>query len=279
MRKFFFSRRAANQQEILRIQAMERTMYRSVPTKSARGYSDMRTEKLNPFLKADLKESFDFGLAVDGGISEETHLGLNRWPAEGNNLTIADRGFKEVSETYLKSVYALASEIVKAICLGLNLSENAFDDFFYKPLVVNRYLKYPPQISVVRHPNEMGAGSHVDFGAVTLIYQELPGLEILDDFSSDVPQWKNIAPIQDAFVVNVGYIMEKLTNKKVKATRHRVVNRTNTTRYSMALFLDPNPEAKIAPLPQFVSESCPVQFEPCIAGHKGVMFGNARYQE
>jgi len=206
--------------------------------------------------------------------SEHTHIGLNLWPTEGNQgSSLANRGFKEILENYLQSTYHLANEILKSTCLGLGLSENAFDVFFHKPLVVNRYLKYPPQISAMRSPYEMGAGSHVDFGAVTLIYQDSAGLEILDSEK----QWKNIVPVEDAFVVNVGFIMEKLTNKKLSATKHRVVNRSLQNRYSMALFLDPNPNAQIVPLSEFISEEKPAAFVACTAGHKGVMFG--RYQE
>jgi len=148
----------------------------------------------------------------------------------------------------------------------LDLPENAFDNFFQKPLVVNRFLKYPPQELAMKGPTEMGAGSHVDFGAVTLIYQEAPGLEILDESGND-KKWKVIAPNPVAFVVNVGYMMEKLTNKRVKATKHRVVNRKMEMRYSMALFLDPNPAAKIGPQPPFITKECPAQFEPCCSAH------------
>lgn len=102
-------------------------------------------------------------------------------------------------------------KILHAIALGLGLPQDAFDSYFKSPLVVNRYLKYPPQYLAMTSPNEMGAGSHVDFGAVTLIYATSPGLEVLDSRSftnlqilGAHNQWKMVRHIPGAFIVNTG---------------------------------------------------------------------------
>lgn len=120
----------------------------------------------------------------------------------------------------------------------------------------------------MRSANEIGAGSHVDFGAVTLIYSSGPGLEILGAHE----QWKRVKPNPSAFIVNTGYILEKLTNGAITATKHRVVNRENSTRISFALFLDPNPNVTLGPMKEFVDEKHPAKYDQCQSGHKGVLY-------
>jgi len=115
---------------------------RIVPTKSLRGYSDIGYEMLNPYMAPDVKETFDYGLSICGGESENTHLGFNRWPEEG---VLSKEGFKETSIEYLTEVHKLGMHLVHAVCLGLDLPEDSLDTFYDKPLVVNRYIRYPPQ--------------------------------------------------------------------------------------------------------------------------------------
>jgi len=117
----------------------------------------------------------------------------------------------------------------------------------------------------------MGAGSHVDFGAFTLVYQDISGLEILNKEQNG---WNIVPARPGTFVVNSGYILEKLTNGFLPATKHRVINRNKIDRYAIALFLDPNPLKEIYPLPKFVTEENPVRFDKCVSGHKGVTFGH-----
>jgi isopenicillin N synthase-like dioxygenase len=291
--------------------------------KSSRGYSDLRQEMLNPYMAPDVKETYDYGLSIDGGQIEMTHLGLNRWPNEG---TLADHGFKDTSVEYLSETFKLGMNLIHAVCLGLDLPEDTLDAIYEKPLVVNRYIKYPPQPNYgyqfsqypgygygqpppygynpnlnqppnvnqppyvnqqyggqpyggqqygnqPTQPNEMGAGSHVDFGAFTLLQQDIAGLEILNR-ENDRFVWKLVPPKEGTFVVNSGYILEKLTNGFLPATKHRVINRNQMERYAIALFLDPNPAVEIEPLSKFVNEENPSRYNKCVSGHKGVIFGN-----
>jgi len=208
----------------------------------------------------DLKETFDYGLALDK--SGETHLGPNLMPSIPR--------FKEVADEYLTQGYSLSRVILSLIALGLGLEESAFDPFFTSPLAIQRLIRYPPQASVVMQqgaPVSIGAGSHVDFGAVTLLQQDLPGLEVWVDNT-----WRTVFCHPEHLVLNTGFLLEKLTNGLLKATHHRVVNRCPSDRYSTALFLDPHPEAKIVPLPALIREGEVAKFEACISGHKGIRF-------
>jgi len=237
---------------------------RSGMMKTKRGYSDIRKEGLNPNLGKDLKESFDFGLAVSGDDEHNTHVGANKWPAEGVPGG-AKTGFKDTSMKYIKETYNFSREILQAISVGLDLELDTIDQFFDKPLIINRYLKYPPQ-QISSTLNEMGAGSHVDFGGLTIISQDSEGLEIVD------PQmnWIMLPSIPNSFVVTTGYSLEKITNGIIPATKHRVINRNNKNRYSFAFFLDPNPTKMMHPLAHF---GVP-KYEPCVPGHKGVIYTN-----
>jgi len=260
-------------------------VFHQPPSKAAVGYREIRSEALNPKLGGDLKESFDYGLNTDGPKPPGTNFPkISPWPQEGGPSFYNCRpGFKAISMEYLEAAYRVATELLQAICLGLGLEPNAFDGFFENPLVVNRYIRYPPQEPVVYPPMNPfpgfgypvmppkpshGAGSHVDFGALTLIYQTSDGLDVLNHLN----QWQTVGTRADTFVVNCGYIMQKLTNDAVRAAKHRVINQQPQDRYSFALFLDPSPTKQIAPHPAFVSESHPAKYEACQSGHKGVIF-------
>lgn len=130
---------------------------------------------------------------------------------------------------YLKHGCDLAHHILRAVALGLGLDEHAFDEHFNKPLAVQRLIRYPPQGD---EQTSMGAGSHVDYGAITLLHQSAPGLEIQVD-----GQWRIVDAPPDALIVNTGFMLEKLTGGVLVATQHRVINRNPADRYSTALFL------------------------------------------
>lgn len=109
-------------------------------------------------------------------------------------------------------------------------------------------------------------------------------------------RWQRVPHVPGGVIVQTGYALEKLTNGALPATRHRVVNsqqaqqpvpqgarlaRLHPTavgdRHSVAVFYDPSPQALIGPLPQFVNASFPSRYETCVAGKKGVRFGDPRY--
>jgi len=225
------------------------------------GYTPQYTERLNPSMAPDNKESFDYGL--------QNTFGDNIWPNEAAKNML---GFKKISLQYVETTYLLALDILRAIALGLGIEENRLVDNFNDPAVVNRFISYPPQRGSYGNMNinEMGAGSHVDFGGITMIYQaDLPGLEVLNEIN----EWKLIPAPPNTFVINTGYILQKLTNDAIRATKHRVINRDGSkNRMSFALFLDPNPKKSIEVLPEFISENHPSKYEKCLCGHKGVLF-------
>ena len=102
----------------------------------------------------------------------------------------------------------------------------------------------------------------------------LPGLEVL---SPTTNKWMRVPHANDSLIVISGHSLEKLTNGLIPATIHRVINHTKKYRHATALFLDPNPESKIAPLEMFCSKERPCAYTPCEAGKKGVEFKTENY--
>merc|ERR1740129_300299 len=180
---------------------------------------------------------------------------------------------------------------------SLGLPEDSFEEIFDEPLVVQRLMCYPAKSSVSSDPSELGCGAHYDFGGLTLLRQtDAPGLQVqppavvsessskvrvdaaLDStvegtFYSDLRnyhanEWIDVVAEPDHLVVTFGEAMQRLTNGRVQATRHRFVHNGATKRHSMAVFVDPNPHREVAPLPSLVQGS--PRYEPRVAGHKTV---------
>lgn len=139
----------------------------------------------------------------------------------------------------------------------------------------------------------MSCGAHVDYGAITMIAEDR-GQALEVERRSGPKTYEYLPDIPPgALIVSTGFMLEKLTNGKIPATRHRVQNLLRQegpvaneslsdppiVRTAMAFFLDPHPEAFIAPLPQCINEKKGEKalYEGCVAGAKGVRFGDPRY--
>lgn len=240
------------------------------------GYTDVRMEMLNPHTAPDVKETFDF--SAPKGSDAVAHTGENIWPCEGPALAAApsgravsvQAGFRSTCEAYLGASHALANDLLSCVMAGLGQAPVMLAPLLEDPLVVGRLVRYPPQLRA--GALEMGAGSHIDYGLITLVYEDSPGLQV---FAQD--QWWRVPHIDGAIVVSPGYALEKLTNGEVPATKHRVVNENAVDRHTAVLFLDPSASATLAPLPAFVSVERPARYEACVAGKKGVRFGDPRH--
>ena len=119
-------------------------------------------------------------------------------------------------------------------------------------------MHYPPQPATAK-AGQIGAGEHTDYGDITLLLTDsASGLEVKRRDGGWIP-----APtIPGAFICNIGDCLMRWTNDVYVSTPHRVVNRGERHRYSVAFFLDPNPDAVIACLPTCVSETRPPRYPP-----------------
>ncbi|KAF2107578.1 hypothetical protein BDV96DRAFT_297086 [Lophiotrema nucula] len=207
-----------------------------------RGYEKIGEQVLEPGTKPELKEGYFIAR------NDPTRLppyrafeAPNIWPTP----SIPDSTFKEPLLAYHDAVSSLARTLMDMLAHGLNLSPSIFSAFCHEPVASVRLLHYPPH-PTSKDPNLRGAGAHTDFGAITLLLQdESSGLQVLNKESGE---WIDVPPNKDAYVVNVGDMLERWTNGGYKSTVHRVINTSGTDRYSVPFFYDGNLDFVIKPL-------------------------------
>lgn len=143
----------------------------------------------------------------------------------------------------------LFCSLTRLMAMSLNLEPTAFDSYVKDPTCIFHPLHYFSDIS---NPEEgaFACGEHSDYGIVTVLAtDEVGGLQIkLKD------QWIDVPYKKDMFIINIGDMVERLTNGFYRSTVHRVINVHGRERYSIPFFLNPNVNVYIAPLPQFSTE-------------------------
>ena len=210
------------------------------------GYIGLQKERLNPANPWVLKEAFNMGLQVV-------------WPPGQEEFC------RVVSEFYRLGTTVVAPNVLQAFAIALHLSEDFFDDKHGKHYFL-RMLHYPP-VDSIPELGQLRAGEHTDYGSITLLLQdEIGGLEV----RTRQGEWIAAPPIPGTVVINVGDAMQRWTNKQLCSTPHRVVVPTGAdaerSRYSVALFCDPNPEVEIACLESCQTPTCPPLYPPISAG-------------
>ena len=109
---------------------------------------------------------------------------------------------------------------------------------------------------------QIGAGAHTDYGNLTLLAtDDVGGLEV----RTRAGQWIAAPVVPGAFVVNIGDCLMRWTNDVYVSTPHRVVNRSDTERYSIAFFYDPNPDAMVETIPACVPQGERTRYPPILA--------------
>lgn len=253
---------------------------KSKALKTARGYVGLRGEQLDTTStgRPDLKEVFDVGLPRFG--TDSPHLGANIWPASLPEL-------RETVEAYAEECSALSARVIRLIAEGLGDS-GAFNEAFDAPLRVQRLTRYPPANEATpTAATEVSAGSHSDYGGVTVLDVEGPGLFVLKPsasghgfrqgtFSNALGvqhdgEWVHVPPRNHTMVVMFGEALHRLSNGHVPATIHRVDNLESNARYSLAFFFDPSPDYVLAPVPSLLVPGEEPLYEPQVSGHKGVL--------
>ncbi|WP_372890948.1 isopenicillin N synthase family dioxygenase [Rhodosalinus sp.] len=204
-----------------------------------RGWAAEGAEALDPASgQADRKEAFNIGLdlAADDPrvLAGEPFRGVNLWPDQP--------GFREAMLAYYDAALALGVDLHRAFARDLKLPEDWFAPHFSAPMATLRLLSYPAAQGT---PGEIGAGAHTDYGSVTLLLTDgEPGLQIRPRGAG----WTGVPHLPGAVIVNIGDCLMRWTNDTYVSTPHRVLP-PERARRSVAFFLDPDPEARIAPLP------------------------------
>ncbi|EXJ91470.1 hypothetical protein A1O3_00018 [Capronia epimyces CBS 606.96] len=214
----------------------------------SRGYELIGTQSLEHGKKPDLKEGFFIGREVSGsGLVPvppfRPFQEPNVWPSTD---LVPDSQFKTPLLEYHRAVLDLSFKLMRILASGMkNFDTSVFAEFCHEPIASVRLLHYPPHPET-DDPSLVGAGAHTDFGAITLLLQDgNSGLQVLNQETND---WVDVAPREDAYVVNIGDMLDVWTGGAYKSTVHRVINTSGAERYSIPFFLDGNPDCTIQSL-------------------------------
>ena len=231
--------------------------YHEPGTGGARGYTPFGVEAAKDAKMVDLKEFWHTGRELPEGHPYRKYMRANLWPSEVPAFRRDVYGMYEALD-------ALGAKLLAAIARYLKLDDAYFEDKVRLGNSVLRLLHYPP---VPADAPGVRAGAHEDINVITLLLgAEEAGLQLLDRDG----QWLDIAPPPGALVVNIGDMLQRLTNHVLPSTTHRVVNpapeRRGFSRYSTPFFLHFEPEFEIATLPSCVTAENPNRYpEPITA--------------
>lgn len=220
-----------------------------------RGYVGLATESLNR-ARADLKEAFNIGLDLPDTDPEV----LAGRPFRGINLWPQTPGFRQTVLAYYNALWRLALDLHLAIATDLGLCSSFFADKFDRPMATLRLLHYPP--CKAGEGELSGAGEHTDYGSVTILLNDnAGGLQVRRRDGT----WIEAPPIPGAFICNIGDCLMRWSNDIYVSTPHRVSTPPGRDRYSVAFFLDPNPDALIECLPGCSTPDKPAKYAPILA--------------
>ncbi|MEM6463076.1 MAG: 2-oxoglutarate and iron-dependent oxygenase domain-containing protein [Pseudomonadota bacterium] len=204
--------------------------------------------------KRDRKEALDLGYEVPSDhplvAAGTPMIGPNQWP----DL----EGFRPAIEAYYNAVFDLGRHLLRGFSLALGQEMTFFDKFVTCPPSQLRLLHYPYNPDAV---DAQGIGAHTDYECFTLLLPTAPGLEVMNGAG----EWIDVPLVPDAFVVNIGDMMECWTNGRFVATSHRV-RKVKEERYSFPLFFACDYDTVVEPLAQFVSANETSNYQPIRAG-------------
>lgn len=237
----------------------EKRQYHRPGGGGARGYTPFKTEIAKGASAVDLKEFWHVGRELPEGHRFAGQMAPNIWP-------VRPEGFKDVFVELFAAFDTAGDKLLSAIARHLGLAPDWFDRAATDGNSVLRLLHYPP---IPADAEGVRAGAHEDINLITLLLgAEEAGLELLDRATG---QWLAIKPPEGAMVVNVGDMLQRLTNNVLPSTTHRVVNpppeRRGHSRYSMPFFLHPAPDFLIETLPGTITADNPNRYPTPITAH------------
>lgn len=223
-----------------------------------RGYTSFGKEHAKGSNAPDLKEFFQYGQTIDKGA----------WNPDDYPDNIVVDEIPQFNQLFLETFRAFeqsGSALLSAIALYLNLGEDYFTKHIYLGNSILRAIHYPPITSEPK--SAIRAEQHEDINLITLLVgASSEGLEIL----SKQNEWLPVQAGEGEVVVNVGDMLQRLTNDRLKSTTHRVVNppreKWHTSRYSIPFFLHPQSNMSLDCLDSCINASNPKHYEDYTAG-------------
>ena len=226
-----------------------------------RGYIGKGKEHAKGRNTGDLKEFYHVGQEVLDNDPIKKEYPDNIFPAELPE-------FKEIALEVYRRLEKTGVQMLRAIAIYLDLPENYFDAKVKHGNSILRPIHYFPIENPDAVPADaVRAAEHGDINLITLLMgASADGLQVLRRDG----KWIPITALPDQLVVNVGDMLERLTNKKLKSTIHRVVNPPrhlmNTPRYSIPFFMHPRSEMDLTALPSCVDAQHPKLWDNITAG-------------
>jgi len=222
-----------------------------------RGYTSFGKEHAKGSDEPDLKEFFQFGQVSRDNFIDELYPGNVKVEqiVQFNNI------FENAYRAFEKSGIAL----LQAIALYLGLSENYFDNYVHNGNSILRAIHYPPITSEPK--TAIRAEQHEDINLITLLVgASADGLEIL----TKQGEWIPVTSLPEQIVVNVGDMLQRFTNDKLRSTTHRVVNPKkelwHTSRFSIPFFLHPKSSMSLACLESCINKEHSKKYKDITAG-------------
>jgi isopenicillin N synthase-like dioxygenase len=234
----------------------------------ARGYTPFGIETAKDARHPDLKEFWHIGRELHGDSRYADLMPPNVWPEEVH-------AFRAYSLALYAALDALAVRVLSALALDIGLPAVWFDDKVDNGNSILRLIHYPP-IGMCADSSDgsqsVRAGAHEDINLITLLVgASAAGLEV----KSRRGDWVPFTAEGDTIVVNIGDMLQRLSNHVYPSTTHRVINPAGEAarrpRFSMPFFLHPNPDFLIRTLPQCVSPGNPDRYPTPITAYDYLM--------
>ncbi len=244
-------------QEFFSLPSDQKKNYEIPELAGQRGYTSFGKEHAKGSDAPDLKEFFQYGQIPRDNYKEEEYppnVQVNQIPTFNPTMEAAYRAFE-------KSGTAL----LQAIALYLGLDEHYFDNYVYNGNSILRSIHYPP---ITNEPKSaIRAEQHEDINLITLLVgASADGLQILTKQN----EWVGVTSLPEQIVVNVGDMLQRLTNNKLRSTTHRVVNPArelwHTSRFSIPFFLHPKSSMSLQCLDSCIDATHPKAYEDATAG-------------
>lgn len=244
-------------QEFFSLPSDQKKKYEIPELAGQRGYTSFGKEHAKGSDAPDLKEFFQYGQIPRDNYKEEDY------PANVQVKEIAT--FNPTMEAAYRAFEKSGTALLQAIALYLGLDENYFDNYVYNGNSILRSIHYPP---ITHEPKSaIRAEQHEDINLITLLVgASADGLQIL----TKQGDWVGVTSLPEQIVVNVGDMLQRLTNNKLRSTTHRVVNPPrelwHTSRFSIPFFLHPKSSMSLQCLNSCIDAAHPKAYEDATAG-------------
>lgn len=244
-------------QEFFSLPLEQKKAYEIEGMAGQRGYTSFGKEHAKGSDAPDLKEFFQYGQVARDNFTEELYP---------ENVRIKEvNAFNPVFDDAYRSFERSGASLLQAIALYLGLDEHYFDQYVRNGNSILRAIHYPP--ITVEPKSAIRAEQHEDINLITLLIgASADGLEIL----TKKGEWLAVTSLPDQIVVNVGDMLQRLTNNKLMSTTHRVVNPRreiwHTSRFSIPFFLHPKSSMSLQCLDSCIDADHPKAYEDATAG-------------